>query len=109
MANYPSIKQDYGSVRESTYDTQPDVVVSGAVRLRSFYSQDWAVFRIQHTCSETQKDQILDHYAAHASVSFSFVFAGDEQSYTVRYASLPQTRIAELSGDWQVNTTLVQV
>ena len=109
MANYPQVKQDFGSVKESGYDTQPDVTVSGAIRLRSLYSQEWSVFNIQHTCTETQKDQILDHHTAHAAVSFSFLFVADGQTYTVRYAGRPQARLPDLSGDWEVKTVLVQV
>jgi hypothetical protein len=109
MANYPTLPQAHGSVKESNYNTNVEVAVSGAVRLRSLFSRDWAVFRIVHDCDSDGRDLIFDHYEQHKNVSFSVYFYADAQAYTVRYNGAPQERVVAQNVEWELTVLLVQV
>lgn len=109
MANYPSVAQVVGSMKDTNSGTIVDRAVSGKPRFRSYYSQDWAVFTVMHDCTGTEKDSILSHYATDAFNSFSFTWSGDSTAYTVRYANHPKVKPKDGDERWSVVSTLIEV
>jgi len=106
---YPATKQKHGSTMQSSSGTTVDRAESGKPRLRTTYSKQWRVFTILHECSTAEKDAILAHYDANADASFDFTFSGDGQTYTVKYGEAPQARTGQLTFEWEVQSTLVEV
>jgi hypothetical protein len=106
---YPSVPQKVGTVREATAGTEVDLAVSGKPRLRSFYSKQWAMFRVIHECTEAEKDDLLEHFQLYADDSFLFTYSADEVAYTVKYGSAPQERPIEGTYLWVVESTLVEL
>ena len=109
MANYPSVPQVVGSIREPTFGTQVDRAESGRPRIRSMYSQVWSVFKVVHDCTDTEYDSIMSHYASHQSVSFTLTWVAEATGYTVMYANSPRGTPIEGDFRWKVETLLVQV
>lgn len=106
---YVTQKQLYGSTKEVSRGTAADRAESGKVRLRSFYSQSWAAFKLVHYCTTAEKDAILSHYNSNATLSFDMTYQADGQTYTVRYLSRPRIKQAEGTFEWHVEVQLVQV
>lgn len=110
MADYPSYPQLVGSTKEAGYGTTVDRAESGRPRFRTFHSQAWAVFKILHEVnSKAEMQALLDHYTANKLLSFSFTYAADGQTYTVRYGSLPKTKAVEGDFRWTIESTLVVI
>lgn len=109
MAAYPTTRQSHGSTMEIAGGTQPDRMESGKIRLRTYHSQIWRVFRLVHECTTAERDTILAHWSADKNNSFSMTFQGDTTAYTVKYVNKPQYRPVSGTYDWVVETILVTV
>lgn len=109
MAAYVTLPQVYGSTKEVTKNTTPDRAESGKIRLRTFYSQSWAVFKLVHYCTTAEKDSILNHYASNSTASFSMTYQAEGQGYTVRYMGYPQVKHVAGNLEWVVEVSLAQV
>ncbi len=107
MANYPTVNQLIGTVKETTTGTEVDRAESGKPRFRTFYSQEWDVFNVLHEVYSEDLDAIEDHYRLHKFSEFGFVFAGDGVEYLCRYAEKPRTQAIEGDQRWRVQTVLV--
>lgn len=107
MANYPTVTQLIGSVKDTLTGTEVDRAESGKPRFRTFYSQEWDVFNVLHECYIEDRDAIEDHYREHRFSEFGFVFAGDGVEYLCRYADKP--KFVPIEGDqrWRVQAVLI--
>jgi hypothetical protein len=109
VANYPSIPQLIGTIKDTQEGTVVDRAVSGKPRFRTFYSQPWTTFRVLHEVDTTDKSTLEAHYLAHRRSTFSFTYAGDSSLYTCRYAEYPQIVAIEGDARWKIQTVLVVV
>ena len=111
MADYPSsstVPQAIGTTRESSYGTIVDRAVNGKPRFRTYYGQQWHVFKVVHDwVNTTQKDAVLNHYASDRLNEFHFTYAADATTYHVMYAEAPQVQALEGNAYYRVTVTLV--
>lgn len=106
---YPSVPQKEGTIKEPSFGTVVDRAESGKPRIRTFYSQEWGTFRVQHECSKAQMQSVMDHYEAWSAESFTFTYQGDGANYTVRYADIPKTQVIDGDYLWNVESVLVVI
>ena len=107
MADYPSITQRIGTLREAASGIRMSRAVSGRPTFRRYSVQDWFIFKVQHECSEADKDSILSHYATHRMLEFDFTFDATDETYPVQYSDAP--KIQPLAGEerWLVESYLI--
>jgi hypothetical protein len=106
---YPSIPQTVATQLQGSFGTQVDRAESGRPRFRTFHSQEWKVFTVRHECNKAEMLEIVDHYLAFPMESFTFVYAGDGVSYTVRWANHPVTQVLDGDWLWSVESPLIVV
>ena len=107
MADYPSVTQVIPSSELFDEGTVVERARSGKPRFHTFYSKAWGEFVIIHECYEADKDSIIAHYAGDKFNEFNFVWAGDGDTYAVRYAARPVCTPIEGNLRWKVVSRLM--
>lgn len=109
MADYPSYPQLTTTKRVTDDGTVVERADSGKPRFRTFYTQVRYAFQVEHELDGTDRDAVWTHYGNERLNNFNFVWKGDNQTYTVRYASPPVDQPLPGEDRWRVTTYLVVV
>lgn len=109
MAAYPNVVQVLPSRTIADEGTVVDRAVSGKPRFRSYYSKTRISWEVVHECENTDRDLLWQFYQDNKFVSFTFTWAGDGQTYEVRFTAPPQEQPIEGNLRWRVTNQFTQV
>ena len=110
MANYPNYTQLVGTRKEKLGGEVVERAVSGKPRIRSFYNRTRHVFMVEHEMDGPDKDILEAHYESHRlGDPFSFLFRGDNVTYSVAYANAIVCASIPGNDRWRVSNVLVEV
>jgi hypothetical protein len=91
IADYPSYAQAPGGAQNDIDKTELERAVSGYVRGVLCYPVTKNQFYVVHTeLTMSQKSDLYQFWQEHKSNAFNFEWAGDTQTYLVRFARAPQ-------------------
>jgi hypothetical protein len=108
VADYPSIMQAFGTEVVPSDGTVTDRAVSGKARLRSYFTQVRYQIKVVHDLDDTDMATLDSHYTADRLNSFSFTYAADDATYSVRYMAPPRAKPIK-GGRWAVTVHLIVV
>ena len=109
MANYPTVPQSVGTQKITHSGTQVERSEGGDVRIRSHYSDLQHDFEVVHDASNTEYDDLIEHYAQHIYTTFIFTFDGDDDQYICAYAEAPEEKPITNTGRWKVTNRLIRL
>jgi hypothetical protein len=110
MAVYPSFSQMTSSKEVQLLGREVDRATNGAPRARSFFSAPKKVFNIVHgALSSAEKATLESFFAANSLIPFSFVWAGDGNTYSVIFGNEDLQFTPAFNVKWAVNVQLLQV
>ena len=94
MAAYPTLPQQIGSTEAWADDLVPDRSVSGGVKVRAFYTGVKRKFTVKHWLNATDLATLKTFYTTNRLLTFTFVWAGDGQTYTCVFGAPPTYSVA---------------
>lgn len=106
---YPALLQTTASRETQLTGRQLDRATNGAAKVRLFFATTKRVFNVNHALmTSAQKAQLDAFYAANATNSFDFVWAGDSATYTVIFGDA-DLQWESIGVFWQITVNLVEV
>ena len=95
MADYPSLPQVYDTI-VTALDASVSVTHAddGTAWVRHLGDTQYEI-RSVHVLNATDRQQILDHYAAHTLLAFTWTGNEDAATYTVRYVAPPRWEVMQ--------------
>ena len=106
---YPALLQTTQSRETQLTGRQLDRATNGAAKVRAFFASPKRVFSVAHSIlTNAQKAQLEAFYAANATNSFDFVWAGDSATYTVVFGDA-DLQWESIGAFWQITVSLLEV
>lgn len=110
MSSYPKLGQSIASTETRLNGKIIDRATNGAVRARSYYSQDKKLFNVVHSVITTaQKAIIEDFYTANKDSDFDFMWVLDGNNYICMFADTPMNFEIINIGYWNAEVFLMEV
>jgi hypothetical protein len=90
MSAYPAYRQLRDSTATVAGGHTTARATNGALRVQRLFDTDKADFEVHHVLSPAQWAELVAFYNANRDLDVTFRWAGDGQTYTVRFTAPPQ-------------------
>ncbi len=90
MATYPSFGVQINSSVKVEEGYEPVRATNGSLKIRRMFASPKRTFDIEHWLDSSEKSTLDTFYSTNKGLNVTLVWAGDGQSYTVRFVDAPQ-------------------